>query len=351
MWILLAAIAGFVLWKLYRREWLAAFCVSWFTIVLSPLLPLRDHLTEYYNTIPMIGLAILGAWALVEAWKAGTLARIAAVLLAVIYLAGNVPATKAQTRRNFDRSRALRGLVRGVERAHELHPGKIILLKGVRSDLFWTGFLDRPFRLVGVSDVYLVPGSENDIEEHPDIGNPREFVLPEAPTLLALKRGQAVVYEASGERLLNITGFYSKLALSTWKPELPRIVDAGEPLFADQFGKGWYPAEHGYRWMPYQAEVRLGGPKSAAEKLHLSGFAPVELYVGGPVRLTLGVDGQTQAAFTLEAKDTQFDLTVEMPAASVGRAETLITLETDRVYVPPADGRKLSLAFGKFRIQ
>ena len=349
--LLLGAVAAFVLWKLYRREWLAAFCVSWFAIVLSPLLPLRDHVSDYYNTIPVIGLAILGAWAVVEAWKSGTVARIGAIVLAIVYVASNATVTEAQTRWNFQRSRALRALVRGVERAHELHPGKMILLKGVRSELFWTGFADRPFRLLGISEVYLVPGSEDQIDAHPDIGEPREFVLPPAPALMALKRGQAVVYEASGERLLNITSFYTKLALSTWKPELPQSVDAGESLYNDQFGNGWYPIENGYRWMSQEAEVRLGAPKSTGQKLHLSGYAPEELLRAGPLHLNVSADGVVFSTFTLQPKDLQFDLTAEMPAASVGKMETLIRLTSDRVYVPPQDGRKLSLAFGKFRIQ
>ena len=349
--VLLSAVAGFVLWKLYRREWLAAFCVSWFTIMLSPLLPLRDHVSYYYNTIPVIGLAILGAWGLVEAWKSGMVARIGAIVLALVYLASNATVTEAQTGWNFRRSRSLRALVRGVERAHELHPGKIILLKGVRSELFWTGFADRPFRLLGISEVYLVPGSEEQIDAHPELGEPREFVLPAGPTLTALKRGQAVVYEASGERLLNITGFYSKLALSTWKPETPKSVDAGEALFSDQFGKGWYPIESDHRWMSQEAEVRLGAPKVAGEKLYLNGHPLEELLRAGPLHLTVRADGVTLATFTLQSADAQFELNADMPASSVGKVETMITLTSDRVYVPPEDGRKLSVAFGKFRIQ
>jgi len=348
---LLGAVAGFVLWKLYRREWLAIFCVSWFTIVLSPLLPLRDHVSFYYNTIPMIGLAILGAWGLVEAWKSGWAMRIIAIVLAVVYISSNAVVAQEQTAWNFRRSRALRALVRGVERAHELHSGKMILLKGVRSELFWTGFADRPFRLLGISEVYLVPGSEDQIDPHPELGDPREFVLSPASTLMALKRDQAVIYEASGERLLNITGFYSKLALSTWRPELPKAVDAGESLYSDQFGKGWYAIEGGHRWMSQEAEVRLGAPKNAGEMLHLTGQAPEELLRTGPIQLKVSADGVLLSTFTLQAADMQFDLTAAMPAGRADKAETVITLSADRMFVPPDDGRKLSLAFGKLRIQ
>ncbi len=350
-WILILAVTGLVLWKLYRQEWLALFCVSWFAIVLSPLLPLRDHVSEYYNTIPVIGLAMLGAMAMVKAWKSGVLARAAALLLAVIYLASNAMVSKAETRWYFVHSRAMRNLVRGVERAHELHPSEIILLKGVGSELFWSGIADSPFRLLGISDVYLTPGSENQIEAHPDIGEPKDVILPEAATLQALKNGQAVVYEASGERIVNITEHYAKLALSTLKPGLPQAVDVGVPLFSDQLGSTWYPIEDHFRWMPQQATVRLGGPKSDGQKLHLTGSAPEEIFRQGPLHLKVSADGLLLTTFTLTPASTQFDLITVMPSESVGRFETLITLETDRVLVPPGDGRKLALAFGKIRIQ
>ena len=349
--LLAAGVIGFALWKIYRQEWLAAFFASWFVIVLSPLLPLRDHISDYYNTIPTIGLAMLGAWAISEAGKSGLIAKIAAVVLAVLYLASNATVSATQTRWLYDRNQRVKHLIRGVERAHELHPGKTILLKGIRSDVFWTGIVDKPFPLLGLSEVYLTPGSESEIESHPDWGDPRDFILSEAAALESFKRNQSVVYEAGGDRLLNITDYYSKLAISTWKQELPKSVDAAESLYLSQFGNTWYPIENHHRWMPKQATVRLGAPKSPGQKLHLTGFAPEELFRQGPVHLKVSADGKVLGVFTLTAADTQFDLITVMPAESVGHEETLITLEADRVYVPPGDGRTLSVGFGKIRIQ
>ena len=49
--------------------------------------------------------------------------------------------------------------------------------------------------------------------------------------------------------------------------------------------------------------VRLGGPKAAGAKLHLSGFAPVELLDLGPVHFTVKADGEILQVFTLEKKE------------------------------------------------
>jgi len=67
--ILTLAILGFTIWKSLRREWLAAFLLFWFLSALAPVLPLREHIVDYYLTIPVLGLAFLGAWMFVSAWR------------------------------------------------------------------------------------------------------------------------------------------------------------------------------------------------------------------------------------------------------------------------------------------
>src|SRR5258708_38524242 len=73
-------LAVFLVSKLRHREWIAVFFPAWFLIVLAPLLPLRDHIPPEYLTIPLIGLAMWGGWALVSSWRAGTAGRIASGL-------------------------------------------------------------------------------------------------------------------------------------------------------------------------------------------------------------------------------------------------------------------------------
>ena len=38
-------------------------------------------------------------------------------------------------------------------------PGKSSVLGGIDNDLFWSGFCDDPFRLLGIYHAYLVPAS------------------------------------------------------------------------------------------------------------------------------------------------------------------------------------------------
>src|SRR5262249_6426266 len=158
-----------------------------------------------YVMLPIIGLAMLGGWALASAPKA------AATALLLIYLSP-LPATWAETKSSYRLTRKIERVVMGVEEGRRLHPDQIILLTGVTDDLFWNGILDSPVGLVGVSDVYLAPEEESKLTPHPALGNVSPFVLPASATLEAINSGRIVVYSAAGERLKNITGSYASTA-------------------------------------------------------------------------------------------------------------------------------------------
>jgi hypothetical protein len=270
------------------------------------------------------------------------------VLLTIAYLFQATTETRYYTRINFDRSRKIRNIVRGVQRARELHPNDLILLKGVGSGAFWGGILDNPFRLLGITDVYLVPGADEDIESHPDLGDPGSFVIPARAALKALNSNRVVVYEASPDRLRNVTELYRNLGPYMWKASLPRRADAGSFSFEDQFGPGWYKIENGYRWMAKRSETRIAGPISAEQRVFLKGFSTEQLWRSG-LNLRVFMDGVYLG--TAEIRTPEFEWSSPVPAQLLGRAEVTLVIEADRTYVPPSDPRQLSVAFGSLGIR
>ncbi|HUS06177.1 MAG TPA: hypothetical protein VMZ52_07775 [Bryobacteraceae bacterium] len=346
--LFLAVLLGFALWRLWRRDWIVLVFLGLFVIVLAPLLPLRDHVAEYYLTIPSIGIAMLAAWGLTQAWRSGFAWKTVAVVLAGTYFYQATAATRADTRSYFEQSRLIRTIVRGVVRARELHPNHLILLKGVRSRAFWAGFVDRPFILLGISDVYLVPGSEEDIEKHPDIGDPAEFSAAPGPALQALAEHRAVVYEVLPDRLRNVTALYRELGPQQWNGNLARMVDAGSPSVANQFGPGWYAIEGTFRWMAPRSETRLAGPSDAGQRVFLKGSAPEQLWRQG-VKLQVSLEGIHIGDVNI--RSGEFDWSAGVPPQLVGRPEVTLTLQSDRAFRPPGDGRDLSVAFGSLAIR
>ena len=102
-WMMLAAIAlvslgllVFLVRKLRAGYPARALLHRLVLVTFAPMLPLRDHMTEYYPYIPVIGIAWLGAWGLTEAWRRGGGARNAAVALAALYVCLGAAANRAR---------------------------------------------------------------------------------------------------------------------------------------------------------------------------------------------------------------------------------------------------------------
>ncbi len=140
--VLILGLAVFLIGKLRRGEWLAAVFPVWFLAAIAPVLPLRDHFTELYLTIPTIGLSIWGAWALVSGWRRGGLSKWVPVAIVCIYLIVSVPIAIVESREYYKTSQETRGIVLPVIEAGR---DKTVLLSGVSDELFWSVIYYRPF--------------------------------------------------------------------------------------------------------------------------------------------------------------------------------------------------------------
>jgi hypothetical protein len=346
--ILTAVLLWFAGLRLRRGALAAGFCLAWFLILLAPVLPLRDHVTEYYVFLPALGLAWLAGWAITEAWHGGTLARASAVALIAIYAVIQLPTLMAETRWNHEISQRVRTLIQGVEAAHSLHPKQSILLEGVDSELFWQSIRDKPFRLFGLDNVYLAPGSEKRIEAHPDLGDVAEFILPAGVVANGLGRDEIVVYDVRGPRLRNITSQYAAMPRDT-RP--PLRIDASSPLTQYLLGPEWYPSDGDHRWMPKRATLRIGAPSAPGGRLYLRGYCPDEQVKAGPLGVTVSIDGVELPGAKIEPGQNTFELAFALPDSIVGHSEMRVTVEVSRVIRPASDPRDLGLVFGVFEVK
>ena len=349
--ILGVSVAGFAAVRWRQKDRVPLFCLGWFAIVLAPVLPLRDHVSVYYLSLPTIGLAILGGQALVSAWRGSSAWKVATTALVAAYLAVVVPADWRAIEWWGDRSRAVERVVLGVARARQLHPAEAILLDSVDSTVFWAGVFHHPFTVFGVSGVYLTPGSDEHIEPHPELGRISDFVLPGGPTVRGLNDNQIVVYRVEPRRLKAITSQYTGTTAQQLSLEPPRRVDAGNPLMAYLLGPEWYALDGGSRWMPKRATLRIGAPRSPSEKLYLTGFCSETQLQAGPVPVRITVAGTALPELALSGGVTQFNVILALPPTLVGTKWLEMTVESGRTFRASRDGRELGLSFGTFEIR
>ena len=162
-WIVTVGLMAFAVHQLARRRHAVLFFASWFLITIAPVLPLPDHRTDYYLTIPLIGLAMLGGWAISEARDSGPVWQVAALVPILAYLGGMVPLSHAKAKWWLDHSQAVRGLVLGVQAAEAAHPGKTIVLDGITSDLYNVSLGSAAVTSIGLDEAYLTPGAGDTI--------------------------------------------------------------------------------------------------------------------------------------------------------------------------------------------
>jgi len=345
------ALTGFAMARLRRGDRLPLFCLGWFAIVLAPVLPLRDHVSLYYLSLPTLGLAILGGYALVNAWRSATASRTAAAVLVTAYLAVVVPVDWIAAEWWGQRSWAVERMVLGVAAARQLHPKEAILLDGVDSTLFWSGVFHDPFTTFGVSNVYLTPQSEERIERRPELGRVSDFVLPSGPMIHGLNLDQIVVYRLGPGRPKAITGLYEDTTAQKLSPEPPTRVDAGNPLMAYLLGPEWYALDGGSRWMPKRATLRIGAPRLPSERLYLSGFCSEPQLREGPFTMRVAVDGIPLQESTMHCAASQFHAILPLPDQLVQAKWLDLTVESGRTFKGAQDGRELGLSFGTFEIR
>ena len=188
-WAIGAALLAFLLCRLWRRDSGVVFPAAWFALFLAPVLPLPNHILYYELTIPLIGMAWLSGWALEWAWSAGGLARALAIGLAAAFAAGSLPQINMDTAEWLARTSRMRIVVRRAQAVAAEHPGAALIFKGVDQELFDTGFEEEPFRLFGVTRVYLAPGTE-------ELRGGERFQISAGDAARLIESGQGIAVEA-----------------------------------------------------------------------------------------------------------------------------------------------------------
>ena len=118
-------ILAFIAYAAVKSQRLPLFFLLWFLVTLAPILPLRDHISDYYLAIPALGLG--GILALALSTRALPI-RFSALAAIAFYLYIQIPVARFGARWYLGHTRPVRNLVIGVRQARQLHPGKTILL-------------------------------------------------------------------------------------------------------------------------------------------------------------------------------------------------------------------------------
>lgn len=344
--LLSLAILSFAIVQYRRGDRLPVFFLGWFLIALAPFLPIRNHISDYYLTVPSIGLALVGAWAVVTSAKRSMPYKVVAGLSIAVYLACSIPATRKLSRNIWERSLTVKNLVLGIRAIHEQNPNKMIVLEGVDEALFWNGVYDRPFRLFGANNVYLTPETVQKIPPYPELGNVADYTLPRAEILTGLAQNRIRVYKVEGGQPKDITSLFRGIAA---QGAVPRRIELGHPPMESLLGPTWFPSEGDYRWMPKEGSVVIGMPENGAGLLRIEAFcAPVQIQTG-PLKVYVLVEGDKSRVAEIRdcGREARLEFPISVPA---GARQAEVTVVVDRTIRVPPDERDLGLAIRSIEV-
>lgn len=338
LWIGITGITALLVGEARQRRVTILFFIAWYLATLAPVLVLPDHHSDYYLTLPLIGLAMLFGFGF-SRWRWWALLPLAA------YFYGMIPISLSATRWSLDKTKPIRGIVLGAQAASEKHPGKAIVLNGITKGLYLDSIGQGAFAALGLETVYLTPESGVEIGSDGGTADLEKFVLEPDLMSHAMKNDQLVIYSVVGDHLRNITEVYELSAPNGSHDRLPRRVDIGNPLYSWLLGPSWLSPQSGIRWMPAQATLRIRGPESASSQLELSGFYPAEQLKRVPRVLKVSVDGIPVGEIKIHDPESSFSRLVGVPATAVGKESVEIGLEAGPV--DTRDGQDYGMVFGK----
>jgi len=339
------AIAAFA-WVAGGR--LALFLLGWFAIVVAPIVPLKNHITDYYLTAAVVGPCLLGGWMVASAWKHSRVFATVATLLLAGYCTGHYMQMDAIVTWRFVQSGRMKTLFTGVAEIFRRSPREMVLLSGVDRDLYLMGFNDQPFRLLGIQNTYLLPGVEEAIRAEGGAAGLDRYVISPGLASRAVAQGQAYVIRYTDSGVADITADYKATASNA--PGTDEFINVGLEASSSSLGEGWFPIENRFRWMGPKATVKISARTADATRLVITGYCPQPTVAAGPIVITFTANGRKLGGEKLATGNQPFTYTYPIDRA-LALAKTIeIVITVDRPTRLP-DGRDVGVIFGTFAVQ
>lgn len=196
--LLTAAILLWVGISARGRRWLPLFCVLWFVIPLTPVLPLLNQFMPFYAFLSSIGIAWLAGDAFVRAasWRA----KVPVVLCAGLYAMSHIPSTLFVRDWNRDQfagvTQRQARLTEAVREIRQVQPHGPVFLSGLDMEQFWWGLCYGQLAHEGFTDLHLFP-DRNPPAPPTKWCFTQDFQLSPEETMLLLREKRGTVYDVT----------------------------------------------------------------------------------------------------------------------------------------------------------
>ena len=352
--LLSAAFAAYLFLK-GRNQPCALFGIAWFLVSVAPYLLVPNHVSEYYLTVPTIGLALFASIALLTSWKEGFASRTFAVLLTAIHVVPSGYSAWISCQKVRMDSTQIKSLVFGVDQLKGKKRNQNIFLEGIDDQLFTYAFFHHPFRLVGIHRIYLTPENAVSLAPWDGMTDFSEYALPAAAILRSIETGTGVVLRFANHQLIDTTNSYTaRLRERVKEAGPPTRIDPGSELFDPYLTSGWYQAEARHRWMSQRAVFTIGGLSGGGLStpghiLHLTCSCAEVQQRDAPFRLSVTINGKQLPTVQIPQCGSALEFKFPIPEGGGNKMEVVLAL--DKVSKLDFDKRLLGLAIQRIEVR
>ncbi len=344
VWVSAIGLCGFLIYSVWRKQFLPIMMLGWFVVLLSPVLPLRDHISDYYLTIPAFAFGALGACAIRKGLGAGRFAAAITVLLAAPYILASAVLTPRYTRYLRDLTWNIEDFVDAAAQLRAANPGKTVVLENVSNELLTGCVYEGCFHTLGIKDVFP--------SEPASYPASKSTYFVSAPELQAgLASGSVVLFEKSKDVWKPASKGMAEKYLSGRLIAPVVRIDMARDLPPSLLVGDWGSTGPGVRWAGRDVGVKLAGPASASAKLEISGYC-LPAIPTAPKKQVLSVfaDNESIGQAVLEGCTEYWSFSFNLPAKLAHKPEMLVEMKIDPVFWSPEEGAFLGLPVTRFRI-
>lgn len=346
-WWIFGALLAYTVWLTFRKNYTALFALTIFLFLLSPILPLKDHILRYYLAAPGFGLGLWIGVVFADLLKIRWMLGIIPVAFISYYFADPLIHSRINTLNWYqEKMLASKTLLTGIREIRKTHPDAPLLISGVPAEIYQMSMHHDFHRIFGTRRVFLFPEPASAEKSPYQVSGCSLVTTSMMDTMKRTDHALAYQYSGTSIQPLDHSQFIS---LSENLPRYSSCIQTGEPADSDQLISGWYPIDNELRWMGTHGSARLSS-SNQGKTILISGYALRNYFNTGSPTLKMIIDGQEIGSIQIQQPDDSFQWTLQLPEKFQNREQLQITVIADHTFTSPDDSRPRSVLIRKIEI-
>ncbi len=321
-WVSLPWILGWMLaysvWRAFRKDFSTFFALSLFLLLMAPILPLRNHISQYYLAAPGLGFGLWLACCFENLRRPDIPFRetqwvaIPFILTIGFFHLQEIPEPRKHTLNWFRNTfKEIRLTMVDLQELRN-HDSKAVFVQGIAPESFLLSVMTDFSGKLSTRRVFYFADPEQPIPASRKNG--LKDRLASASLIQALSEEKDVhFFEIRNDQWIRLNQLDQRIAHSHL-PEYSSFVKPGEPGYRLHLTGSWYPPEeNGLRAIHQKSGVFLYAQSLQSGTLNIDGYCSGGYFRAGNAGMNILVNQKTIGTIYCSGPDSSFETSLQLP--------------------------------------